>query len=152
MKSLVKGLLGLATLVGLVAVGGFVLRKRVPSFGTPDDSRVAVAAVFDGVDFVSTSDNLENLVATAYLGGIKVDLTAATPAPGATINLRACMGGIDLIVPTTWRVEMTSSGSMSGVANLTNPDLPADGPLVIVDVCAFAGGIEIHERGAGHGR
>ena len=139
MKSLVKGLLGVATLVGLVAVSGFVLRKRVPSFGTPDDSRVALAAVFDGVEFASTSDNLESLVATAYLGGIKIDLTDATPAPGATV------------VPATWRVEMTSGGSMSGVANLTNPDLPADGPLVIVDACAVAGGIEIHERGTGYG-
>ncbi len=151
MKSLVKGLLGLATLVGLVAVGGFVVRKRVPSLGSPDDPRVGVTAVFDGVEFASTCDNLEHVVATAYLGGIKVDLTAATPAPGATVELRACMGGIDLIVPTTWRVEMTSRGSMSGVANLTNPDQPADGPLVIVDACAVAGGIEIHERGPGHG-
>jgi hypothetical protein len=150
MKSLAKGLLGFATFVGLVALSGFVVRQRVPSFGTPGDSRVSLTAALDGIEFASTSDVLEDVSALAYCGGIELDLTRATPAPGAVLHLRACFGGIDVIVPDTWRVEVASRGGMSGIGNLTDPDT-ADGPLVVVDAWAVMGGIEIHARDAGHG-
>ncbi len=145
MKSLAKGLLGFATFVGLMALSGFVVRQRVPGFGTPEDSRVSLTAAMDGIEFVSSADQLEEVVALAYMGGIQVDLTHTTPAPGAVLRLRAYMGGIDVIVPDTWRVEVVSRGAMSGIDNLTDPDEPADGPLVVVHAHAVMGGIAIHD-------
>lgn len=146
MKSLAKGLLGFATFVGLVALSGFVVRQRVPSFGTPDDSRVGLTAAMDAIVFESTAHELEHVSALAYMGGIEVDLTKTTPAPGVELRLRAFMGGIDVVVPDSWRVEVVSTGAMSGVGNLTDPDRPDDGPLVIVHAHAVMGGIEIHAK------
>jgi hypothetical protein len=151
MKSLAKGLLGFATFVGLVALSGFVVRQRVPSFGTPDDSRLGLTAAFDGIQFASTSDELAEVSALAFFGGIELDLTRSMPAPGSVMHLRAFLGGINVIVPETWRVEVVSRGGLSGIANLTDPDSPPDGPLVVVDATAVMGGIEIHSGTGPHG-
>lgn len=146
MKSLAKGLLGFATFVGLVALSGFIVRQRVPSFGTPDDSRLSLTAALDRIEFVSASGELAEVSALAYFGGIQLDLTSATAAPGTVLHLRALLGGIDVIVPETWRVEVASRGGMSGIANLSDPDSSVGGPLVVVDAWAVLGGIEIHAR------
>jgi hypothetical protein len=151
MKSLAKGLLGIAAFVGLAALSGFVVRQRVPSFGTPDDSRIRLTAALDGIQFTSVTKDLVDASALAYLGGIELDLTRTVPAPGAVVRLRAVLGGIDVVVPDTWRVEVASRGSMSGIANLTDPDSLHDGPLVVVEAMAFMGGIEIHARGDSDG-
>lgn len=151
MKSLVKGLLGFATFIGVVALSGFAVRQRVPSFGTPDDSRLGLTAALDGIEFTSRSSDLEGVSALAYLGGIELDLTRSTPAAGAVLRLRALFGGIDVLVPETWRVEVASRGGLSGIANLTDPDSSPNGPLVVVDALAVMGGIEIHAREVAHG-
>ena len=148
MKSLVKGLLGLAV---LGVLSGFVVRKRVPSFGTPDDSRFGITAAFGGGQFASLSDDLLEANALAYCGGIQLDLTDSTPAPGAVLHLKAVCGGIDVVVPETWRVEVAAKETFGEVANLTNPDA-ATGPLVIVDAHAVMGGIAIRPSEAAHGR
>lgn len=146
MKPLAKILGGVATFIGLVALSGFVVRRRMPSYGTSEDARVSLTAALDGVEFHSTSTELAEVNVLAYFGGVELDLRHATPAPGATIRLQAVFGGIDVLVPTSWRVELIAKGGASGIENLTNPDEPADGPLVIVDATAVFAGIEIHER------
>ncbi len=151
MKSLAKALAGFVAFIGLVALSGFVVRRRFPAYGSSDDARVRITAALDGVEFASTAHQLTDLSALAYFGGIELDLTAATPAPGASIHLRALFGGIDVIVPDAWRVEVVTGGGMSGIENLTNPDVPSDAPLVVIDAWAVMGGIEIHERGGSDG-
>ena len=146
MKPLAKILGGVATFVGLVALSGFVVRRRKPSYGTAEDARVSLTAALDGVEFRSTAAELTEVNALAYFGGIELDLRQATPAPGVTIRLCAVFGGIDVIVPPSWRVELIAKGGASGIENLTNPDEPVDGPLVIVDATAVFAGIEIHEK------
>jgi hypothetical protein len=55
------------------------------------------------------------------------------------------MGGIDVVVPPGWRVEVMGRSVMGGVANLTDPDVLADdAPVLLVDALAMMGGIEIH--------
>lgn len=79
------------------------------------------------------------------MGGIELDLVDAAVAPGAYLVLRAFMGGIDVVVPSGWRVEVMGRSVMGGVANLTDPDsLGDDTPVLLVDALAVMGGIEIH--------
>ncbi len=128
------------------ALAALIVRKKVPAFGASQDEQFSVVAAMDGVDFQSTTAQFEEGRATAFMGGIELDLTDADLAPGAYLTLRAVMGGIDVIVPTHWRVEVMGRSVMGGVANVTDPDSPLDdAPLLLIDALAVMGGIEIHQ-------
>lgn len=128
------------------ALAALAVRKRVPAFGDVADGQFSVVAAMDGAEFESTTSGFEEGRAIAFMGGIRLDLLNAEPAPGAFLTLRAFMGGIDVIVPAHWRVEVMGRSVMGGVGNLTDPDSPNDdAPLVLIDALAVMGGIEIHQ-------
>lgn len=131
------------------ALAAFIVRKKVPAFGESADDQFSVVASMDGADFQSTTTQFEEGRATAFMGGIELDLTDAGLTPGAYLTLRAVMGGIDVIVPAHWRVEVMGRSVMGGVANVTDPDSPSgDAPLLLIDALAVMGGIEIHQAAA----
>lgn len=126
-------------------LAGFAVRKRVPAFGDESDPQFSVVAVMDGATFESRTQEFVEARATAFMGGIELDLSRAGLAPGAYLTLRAVMGGIDVVVPPNWRVEVMARSMMGGIENLTNPDvLDEDAPVLVIDALAAMGGIEIH--------
>ncbi len=145
MKKFVFRLLaGIVLLNVTVVVGALVARRRLPTYGDQDSDTFALVAAMDGVDFASRADALQAGSGTAVAGGIEIDLTEASLADTATLALTAVMGGIDVVVPPEWRVEMSSSVFMGGTDNLTDPDATSDdAPLLLVDARAYLGGIAI---------
>lgn len=129
---------------GLAYLSALVVRRRNPEFGDETDDRFALVASIGGREFASTSNALVEGSALAYMGGIEIDLSDAVIQEGATLTLTAIMGGINVVVPRSWRVEASSVGMMGGVGNTTNPD-DGDGPLLIVLVKAIMGGVSITE-------
>jgi hypothetical protein len=130
------------------AVAGFVVRNRIPAFGAEGDEEFSIVAAMGGRVFESSTRNFTEGRATAFMGGIELDLEDAILAPGAYLVLRTVMGGIDVVVPPGWRVEVMGRSVMGGVANLTDPDVLADdAPVLLVDALAVMGGIEIHAGG-----
>ena len=70
-------------------------------------------------------------------------------APGADLTRRDVMGGIDVIVPAHWRVEVMARTVMGGIGNITDPDRSRDDArLLLIDALAVMGGIEIHAEEA----
>ena len=66
---------------------------------------------------------------TAFMGGGKLDLREAMPAGGqAVINIFAMMGGFEIIVPETWRVDLEVTPLMGGIEDKSrasaNPAAP----------------------------
>ncbi|MCZ7531957.1 MAG: hypothetical protein M5U23_00860 [Acidimicrobiia bacterium] len=145
MKRFGKIILAFAIYCGLAYVSAIVIRRRNPEFGDEAGHRFAIVASMDGREFRSTSEGLVEGSALAYMGGIEIDLTAAEIEEGATLTLTAIMGGINVIVPSSWRVEASSVGVMGGVTNETNPD-DGDGPLLIVVAKAIMGGVSITDH------
>jgi hypothetical protein len=140
-----RSLFSLFVVAASSAVAAFVVRSRIPSFGDEGDEEFSVVAAMDGAVFESRTGSLTEGRATAFMGGIELDLLDAAVAPGAYLVLRAVMGGIDVVVPSAWRVEVMGRSVMGGVANLTTPDaLSDDAPVLLVDALAVLGGIEIH--------
>ena len=79
----------------------------------------------------------------AGMGGVDVDLRDATLDPtGATVELSAVMGGIQLTVPDTWAVDVDAETLAGGFeANVTPVDqLPDDAPKLRVHAVARMGG------------
>lgn len=131
---------------------GFVVRRQVPAFGSENDAEFSVLATLDGAVFDSKSRELTEARATAFMGGIELNLVDADLSPGAFLTLRAVMGGIDVVVPSHWRVEVMARTVMGGIGNLTSPDdAPDDAPVLMIDALAVMGGIEIHAEDVPHG-
>ena len=101
----------------------------------------------DGIEFVSRSGGLRAGSGTAVMGGMTIDLTEVQSGDAVTLDLKAIMGGIDVLVPADWRVEMKSTSIMGGTENLTDPDAAADDATVlIVDARAYLGGIAVRPK------
>ena len=148
MKKFLLTILGSFVLLNVaLIVGALVARRTLPRYGDEDSDTFALVAAMDGVDFTSRADPLRSGSGTAVAGGIEIDLTDAIPAGMATLDLTAVAGGIDVVVPEDWRVEMDSSVFMGGTDNLTDPDAAADdAPVLVVTARAFMGGIAVRAK------
>ena len=145
MRFIRRALLGFVIFNVAMAVSAFVAVKRVPRFGGEEDDRFSLATAMGGINFDSTAAALTDGSVFVFMGGAEIDLMDAELAPDAHLFLKAIMGGINVVVPASWRVEVRSDATMGDVVNLTDPDEPADGPLLVIDARAVMGGIAIND-------
>ena len=125
-------------------LASLLVRRLLPAYGGEADDDVSIVSSMSGVNFKSQANSLRSISAVAYMGGVELDLTAASIVDGAVVSIRAIMGGVEVTVPETWRVEVTSSVFMGGVANLTDPDaVGEDAPVLVIDTVAVMGGVEV---------
>ena len=146
MKFLKRLLIGWVAVVVAAVVAALTVKKTVPAFGDESDDSFSIVAVTGGRDFVSTADRLAEGRALAVMGGIDLDLSGATLAPGAKLDLRAFMGGIDVTLPPLWRVEVIATERMGDVVYQLHEAYENDeGPLLVVYANATMGGIAISQ-------
>jgi hypothetical protein len=132
--------LGLAALVGLTIppLAAAVAKRRLRVVDDADAPVIAFATIFDGQDLAARSTALRGGTATCWYGGQRLDLREATLArDGATLRLRCLFGGLQVLVPETWRVQVRSVPIFGGVHNGSlGPG--GGGPLLTIEaVCAF---------------
>ena len=127
------------------AVAAMVAKGRMTSRGTATDDEVDVVAIYEATTFASTAPALRRASVTTWYGGGTVDLRGATLDPaGARLTVRAVFGGLRLVVPETWRVELKSMGVFGGIGDSRSHDLvDANGPLLTIDGIAIFGGVGI---------
>lgn len=143
-------LLGVAFLAGLIIppIAALMTKGRLVRDGRgafkPEANDLDTALIFEGGEYASTAPSFTGGELLTWYGGGRLDLRGATIAPdGADLRIRAVFGGVQLIVPTTWRVETDSTSFLGGVADATNaPDEP-DAPVLRVSALAVLGGVAI---------
>ena len=143
-------LLGVAFLAGLIIppIAALMTKGRLARDGRgafkPEANDLDTALIFDGGEYASTAPSFTGGELLTWYGGGRLDLRGATIAPdGADLRIRAVFGGVQLIVPTTWRVETDSTSFLGGVSDSTNaPDEP-DAPVLRVSALAVLGGVAI---------
>ena len=128
----------------LIGIGIWVLTGRVSlqRGEATGGERVDGAAVFGSRQLASNSQSLEGGSLLAVFGGVEADLSAATLAPdGAGIDATAVFGGIDLLVPAGWRVEISGLPIFGGWSDRASsqPAPPGSPTLRIRALTAFAG-------------
>jgi hypothetical protein len=129
-----------------------VKRRLVPTTDEAADEIVAVA-IFGPLAFHSTSSSFRGGRLECWYGGGVLDLRDATLAPeGATLHVRAVLGGGQILVPSDWKVVSTVRG-IGGVQVV--PDAKgyaADAPELVVEGLLVAAGFavtsELDEGGA----
>ena len=145
----VKRLIGLGIAgmgAGMVAAAGTALnlkRSLVPTTDQSADEIVAVA-IFEPLEFRSTSGNFRGGRLECWYGGGVLDLRDATLAPeGATLRVRAVFGGGQILVPADWRVVSTVRG-MGGLQDIRDAKgYAADAPELVIEGVLVAAGFAV---------
>lgn len=129
----------------VAAVVAAFAKQRMISSGTETDNEFDLVTIFDGVDFASTAPAFRRGSALTWYGGGQIDLREATlDSDGARLTLRALFGGIQLIVPETWRVEQHVVAFLGGVGDRRETtEVQTAGPVLSIDGFAVFGGIDV---------
>ena len=143
MKRLFKILAVLFAMQVGMWVAGRIAESRVEQDTDPESEDFALAAYVNGKQYSSRSAKLHSGSAVTVFGGTDIDLTGAELDPaGATLRLRTRFGGVKVLVPDTWRVEVTGEAKNGeNDVRVTDPDtLPEDAPrLSVMADTQFAG-------------
>lgn len=136
----------LLILFGLILLFGFQKRGRQLT-ETSAHSIVDTMVFFGSVERQIASPSFHGGNATAFFGGAKLDLTGSQLAEGVQIlNIQAFFGGVELILPEDWIVEIRGVPLFGGIEDKRRkPATSGEEPkakLLINSVVAF-GGIEI---------
>lgn len=100
--------------------------------------------VFSGIENTNYSKNFKGGKLTAIFAGIELDLRdAEMERKNAVISATAIFGGIDIIVPPHWNVEVQATPILGGVEKHTKFNRDEDAPTLKIDGTAVFGGIEI---------
>jgi predicted membrane protein len=150
MKRLIRILgrvfLVLLTLQIVVFIVARIAERRLPRTGDEESEEFDRAAIMNGVQFDSRASAFRRGSVTAVLGGAQIDLREATLDPeGARLELRTTLGGVQVIVPPTWRVELVGD-PIKGEHDLDLPDqddLPEDAPRLVVVADTKYGGVQV---------
>lgn len=101
-------------------------------------------AVMAGVTRRSLAKTFRGGEATAIMGGCEIDLRDATiDQGGATIDVFAFWGGIEIKVPQGWRIENRVFALMAGAEDSTKGTAPPGAPVLVVRGLVVMGGVEI---------
>jgi len=114
-----------------------------------DDFRVAT--IMNGGEFRSHAANLRSGTAITIMGGVRIDLRDATLDPsGASLELSTMVGGLEVLVPKHWAVEVDQevSGGESKVNVTPLEELPEDAPRLRIHAVLRLGGAEITAKAA----
>jgi hypothetical protein len=150
-RNLIVLLLGL-TIGGAIAsaLGARLAKSRLTSSGDAADDEFDRVAIFDGLEFASTAAALRRGSVLAWYAGGTVDLRGATLGPaGATLDLRLIFGGLEILVPPTWRVEISLLPIIGGAGDARpQGGIQADAPTLRVTGFAIVGGAGIVSEGS----
>ena len=126
--------------VGLAVIFGIGFGNREVSTG----DRVNSFTVFSGADLASHSRSFEGGNVGAIFGGAEINLRDAAPADGASIDVLAIFGGVEIKVPEGWNVVIRGFPIFGGFDNATTKDqLPADAPVLHINATVLFGGLEV---------
>jgi hypothetical protein len=131
-------------LVALGAAGQLLARRK--TFGDETADEFGIAALLGGVERTCKAAALRRGSVSVVLGGVELDLREATLDPsGADLELSATLGGVNVTVPSHWRVVVDDRARLGGVdALVSDPEeLPDDAPLLRVVAGARLGGVSI---------
>jgi len=134
----------IVVLAGLWAVGQVLARRRTVGDDTSDE--FAIAVYVGGVQRACKATSLRRGSVSVVLGGVDLDLREATlDASGADLDLSATLGGVNVTVPSDWKVVVDDRATLGGVeALVTDPEeLPGGAPLLRVEAGARLGGVAI---------
>jgi hypothetical protein len=150
----------LVGVVGVIAAAGLALppalafreksRRECDGVMPFDENadELDLGVIFDGLEARSQAQAFRGGEVVAWYGGGMLDLRGATLDPaGADLRVRAIFGGLTIIVPESWPVEVHASSVFGGVADATDPArVDPTTPALRLDVLSVFGGTTVQSK------
>lgn len=131
---------------GAILLGGLLLVRRVgrPA-GSERSAGGSTLAIFSGARQVVQTDHFRHADVSAVFGSATLDLREAHLDAGATVDATAVFGGVEVLVPPGWRVELSGLPLFGGYDDKTRgpQPLPVDAPVLRVVATAVFGGVTV---------
>lgn len=110
--------------------------------------RQNVLAVLGAAETKNRSPHFRHANVSALFGGATLDLRDAQLDPGATVDALALFGGVDVLVPPGWRVELGGLPIFGGFDDKTvdNGSVRPDAPVLKVEATALFGGVGVKNK------
>jgi len=100
--------------------------------------------LFSGLETRHTNNNFRGGTVFTAFGGAEIDLRDVTlSVEGAQMELTAAFGGITLIVPEGWKLQINGLPLFGGWSDKTRNQSATGGPAVVIRCLAMFGGIDI---------
>lgn len=135
----------------LVVIGGFLVWRalgRSASAPAPGSaSQLSEFAMMGGIHRVVENSDFQGGEATAIMGSVELDLRGSTIATSpAIIDVFALWGGIEIVVPPEWKVDVQAMpilGAFENKARSSVRDSSVLGQELVIRGTALMGGVEI---------
>ena len=132
----------------LLLIGFAILRQAMfgSKFKDSENDFINLTFILGGGDHKFNSKMLKGGKVSAIMGGGKIDLTDADiEEDEVSFDVFAFWGGVEIVVPRNWQVNMRAMPILGGAENKTDPDPQGDKPVkhFIVRGTAIMGGMEI---------
>jgi hypothetical protein len=110
--------------------------------------RVNSLVVFFGREIVNESQQFGGGSILALFGGTEIDLRRARPVPeGAAMDVVVAFGGVGIVIPEGWRVDVKGIPLFGGWSNKVSRDsVGADAPLLSIEALVAFGGLDIRHK------
>jgi len=136
----------LLILFGLILLFNFGSGRRRVADTAPENT-VDILVLFGGMERRVASPSFLGGNLTALFGGATLDLRGSEMPKGANLlNIQAIFGGVDLILPEGWNVEIRGIPILGGIEDQrtkqVGPEV-ATGPKLLINAFVFCGGIEV---------
>jgi hypothetical protein len=118
--------------------------RRMPNVATVDG-----LAVLSATRVATRSQQFRHASLTAVLGGVTLDLSEATPiSGGGVVDATAILGGVTVLVPRGWIVEVRGIPILGGWDDTTDRSAIGSGaPRLEVRALVAMGGLEVKHAG-----
>jgi hypothetical protein len=129
----------------VVGVWLLVSRGRRARLREQATDRQDVVALLGGSQSRNRSEHFRHANVSAVLGGATLDMREAHLEPGASVDALAVFGGVDVIVPEGWRVQLGGLPIFGGYEDKTHKfgALAVDAPVLKVGATAIFGGVTV---------
>ena len=130
-------------LVGLLVVFSSLFRRRRTPRRALSEDELDIKVMFGGRQERVDSREFVGGRIECTMGGCELDLRdAQMGGDSATLEIKAIMGGVELIVPRDWNVQIKGTPMMGAFEDKTRP-LDRDGPVLVLEGDAVMGGVEV---------
>ena len=122
----------------------FIFRKKtIIRTGDNANDIFDEVAIFGGTDKKFHSENLQGGKITTLFGGSNIDLRDSNINGEASIEIFCMFGGVELLVPSNWKVNQDATAILGGVSDeRSNIELDTIATLNIRGFVMF-GGVEL---------
>ncbi len=110
------------------------------------ESNPRYLSIFSTSGHRNNSNNLQGGTATAFFGGLDVDLSNAIINRNIEFTVNSVLGRVDVFVPRNVRTEVNGIAILGGCDNLVPPTNNLNCPTLTIKYNAILGGVDVKLR------